>query len=79
MKTMTCRQLAGACDKEFKANTFIEIAEMSKKHAMEMFQKGDKGHSKKMNEMMALMKDPDAMDKWFADKKKEFDELPDDK
>lgn len=78
MKTMACRQLAGACDKIFEANTFKEVAEMSKKHAMEMFQKGDVGHTQKMNEMMELMKDPSAMDKWFADKKKEFDVLPED-
>lgn len=31
-----------------------------------------------MDEMMRLIKDPDAMDKWFADKKKEFDALPED-
>lgn len=78
MKTMTCKQLAGACDKEFKANTFMEIAEMSKKHGTEMFQNGDEAHIKKMNEMMELSKNPDAMSKWFADKKKEFDELPED-
>jgi hypothetical protein len=79
MKTMTCNQLAGACDKQFKANTFKEIAEMSKKHGMEMFQKGDEGHIKKMNEMMELMKNPNAMNEWFANKKKEFDALPEDK
>ena len=39
MKTMNCGQLGGACDKEFHANTFEEIAEMSKRHGMEMFQK----------------------------------------
>ena len=39
MKTMTCKQLGGACDKEFHANTFDEMAEMSKTHGMEMFQK----------------------------------------
>ena len=38
MKTLTCKQLDGACDKEFNANTFEKIAEMSKKHGMEMFQ-----------------------------------------
>jgi hypothetical protein len=79
MKTMTCNQLAGACDKEFKADTFNEIAEMSKKHALEMFQKGDEAHIKKMNEMMGLMKNPDAMDKWFAEKKNQFAALPEDK
>ncbi len=40
MKTMTCKQLAGACDKQFKANTFKEIAEMSKKHAHGNVSKG---------------------------------------
>ena len=79
MKTMTCEQLAGACNIEFKANSFNEIAEMSKKHGMEMFQKSDEAHIKKMNEMMELSKNPDAMNKWFADKKKEFDTLPEDK
>ena len=44
MKTMSCKQLGGACEKEFHANTFEEIAEMSKKHGMEMFQTGDEEH-----------------------------------
>ena len=30
MKTMTCKDLTGACDLEFHAETFGEIAEMSK-------------------------------------------------
>ena len=42
MKTMTCRQLGGACELEFRANTFEEMAELSKKHGMEMFQKAMK-------------------------------------
>ena len=41
MKTMTCKQLGGACDLKFHANTFEEIAEMSKNHGTEMFQNGD--------------------------------------
>lgn len=34
MKTMTCKQLGGACDKEFHTETFEEMAELSKKHGM---------------------------------------------
>ena len=79
MKTMTCRQLGGACDKEFQANSFEEIAELSKKHGMEMFQKGDQAHLNAMNEMKELMQTPDAMKDWFDNKRKEFDSLPDDK
>lgn len=51
MKTMTCNQLGGACEKEFKANTFEEIEEMSKRHGMEMFQKGDEAHLNAMKKM----------------------------
>jgi hypothetical protein len=29
--------------------------------------------------MMELMKNPNAMNEWFANKKKEFDALPEDK
>jgi len=75
MKTMTCKQLGGACDLEFHANTFEEIAEMSKKHGMEMFQKGDEQHLNAMNEMQELMKSPDAMTQWFNNKRKEFEVL----
>ena len=62
---MTCKQLGGACDKEFRASTFEEMAEMSKKHGMEMFQKGDKEHIEMMNRMRELMSDPEAMKKWM--------------
>jgi len=78
MKTMTCKQLGGACDKAFHANTFGEIAEMSKKHGMEMFQVGDKEHLKAMNEMQELMQSPEAMKEWFENKEQEFDALPED-
>ena len=79
MKTMTCKQLGGACDIKFHARTFEEIAEFSKKHGMEMYEKGDKEHIKAMNEMKELMNDPKAMKEWMERKKKIFDALPDDK
>jgi predicted small metal-binding protein len=72
MKTMTCKQLGGACDKEFQANSFEEIAQMSKAHGMEMFQKSDQAHLNAMN----AMKDPGAMNTWFENKRKEFEALP---
>jgi hypothetical protein len=79
MKTMTCKQLGGACNIKFHAKTFDEIAELSKKHGMEMYEKGDKEHIKAMNEMKLLMNDPKAMKEWMESKKKEFDALLDDK
>ena len=78
MKTMTCKQLGGACAKSFTANTFEEIAELSKKHGMEMFQTADADHLKAMGEMQELMKSPEAMQAWFLEKKKAFEALPED-
>jgi len=76
MKTMSCKQLGGACEKKFHANSFEEIAQMSKQHGMEMFQIKDDAHLKAMNQMQELMKNPDAMKNWFESKKIEFNSLP---
>jgi predicted small metal-binding protein len=76
MKIMTCRQLGGACDIEFRASTFDEMAELSKTHGMEMFKKGDKAHLEAMQKMQELMASPGAMKKWFDDKKEVFEALP---
>mgnify|MGYP007014079520 CR=1 FL=1 len=73
---MTCLQLGGACDLEFTASTFQEMTGLSKKHGMEMFQKGDKAHLDAMNLMQELMKSPNKMQEWFESKRKEFEELP---
>jgi len=78
MKTMTCKQLGGACDEKFQANTFDEIAQLSKKHGMEMFQQKDEAHIKIMNEMQELMSSPENMQIWFENKRKEFESLPED-
>ena len=76
MKTMTCKQLGGACDLEFSAETFEEIAALSKFHGMEMFQKGDEAHLAAMNEMKVLMNSPEAMQAWYEQKRNEFNALP---
>lgn len=76
MKIMTCKQLGGACDFEFSAETFGEIAEKSKIHGMEMFQKGDEAHLKAMSEMQMLMQSPESMKAWMETKRKEFENLP---
>ncbi|MGB0887272.1 MAG: DUF1059 domain-containing protein [Vicingaceae bacterium] len=75
MKTMTCKQLGGACNKKFSANTFEEMAELSKAHGTAMFHAKDAPHIEAMNKMMELMKSPDAMMAWFIKKEAEFDAL----
>lgn len=77
MKTMTCNQLGGACELAFTADTFEEIAEMSKQHGIKMFQENDLDHLKAMEDMKQLMKSPEAMAAWFENKRREFEALPD--
>jgi len=76
MKTMTCKQLGGSCDVEFHAETFDEMAKLSHAHGTEM--REDPDHQKAMQAMMELMKEPEAMQKWFGERKAEFDALPED-
>lgn len=78
MKSMTCKQLGGACNLVFQAETFEEMAEMSKNHAMEMFRADDEPHLEAMKKMRKLMQSPEAMQDWFTNKKKEFAALPED-
>ena len=78
MKSMTCKQLGGACDKVFQANTFEEIAELSKQHGMEMFQAQDAEHLEAMSKIQKLMQNPEEMMKWFEQKKQEFNALSED-
>ncbi|MFN0729933.1 DUF1059 domain-containing protein [Polaribacter gochangensis] len=72
---MTCKQLGGACDVAFSATTFKEIAELSKQHGMEMFQKQDVAHLQAMGKMQELMQSPEAMQQWFSERQKEFEAL----
>jgi hypothetical protein len=78
MKTMTCKELGGACLETFSANTFDEIAMMVSKHAREMVQQGDAAHIDAMNEMRKSMTSPDAINAWMDDKRKAFNALPND-
>ena len=76
MKTMNCRQLGGACELEFTADTFEEMAELSRKHGMAMVQQGDPSHLEAMNQMRELMQSPEAMQQWMEAKRLEFETLP---
>ena len=78
MKTMTCKQLGGACDMQFHADTFEEMAELSKTHGLEMVKKGDEEHYEAMNAMQEHMNSPEAIKEWFENKRKEFNSLPED-
>ena len=77
MKKMTCRELGGACDIEFQANTFEEMAELVKAHGMEMYMAQDRAHIEAMSKVQDLMQAPGDMEAWYDNKRKEFDALSD--
>ena len=72
MKSMSCKQLGGACDLIFTASSFEEIASQSQQHGKEMFGANDGPHIEAMNKMMEIMKSGQ-MDSWMADRKAEFE------
>lgn len=76
MKTMTCKELGGACDHTFSANTFDEIAMQVSKHAREMVGQGDAAHIAAMNDMRSRMTSPEATNAWMDEKRKAFNSLP---
>jgi predicted small metal-binding protein len=78
MKTMTCKQLGGACDVAFQADSFDELMQQSKLHGMAMFQQQDVLHMAAIQQAMMLMADPAAMQAWMDEKRNEFDALPED-
>ena len=78
MKTMTCKQLGGACDEEFRAETFEEVASLSRQHGAKMHNEQDPEHLKAMAEIHQLMQDPAAMKAWFDEKRRLFEATPED-
>ena len=79
MKTMTCQQLGGVCTTEFHAETFEEMAALSKEHGMEKFKQSEPEHIKVMQEMGEMMQNPQVMQEWMDKKRNEFDQLPNDR
>ena len=78
MKTMTSKQLGGACDKTFQAETFEEMIAMHQEYVRAMIEAQDEAHIKAMEDMKVLMSSPEAMQAWFESKRREFEALPED-
>ena len=76
MKSITCKDLGGACDLEFQGSTFEEVEAQSKKHGMEMIQKNDQQHLEAMEEMKDLYSNENEFAKWYQSKKDYFENLP---
>ena len=80
MKTMTCKQLYGPCEALIHGENAQEMMENSKKHAMEMAEKGDELHINAMKAMGESHQNMDetAVKQWMEKFQNDFDAQPED-
>ena len=78
MKTMTCRQLGGACELQLRGETADEVIKAQDEHLKESVAAGDTTHEQALKEMKGRWKNPLKGMGWYKNTKREFAELPED-
>ena len=78
MKTMTCRQLGGACDLPLRGATADEVIKAQDQHLRDAVAAGDTSHETALTEMKGRWKHPIKGMGWYKNTKREFAELPED-
>jgi predicted small metal-binding protein len=76
MKTMTCRQLGGACDLEHRGETADEVIKAQDRHLKEAVAAGDTAHEQALADMKGRWKNPLKGMGWYKSTKREFAGLP---
>jgi hypothetical protein len=77
MKSMTCRQMGGACDLALQGETADEVIKAQDRHLKEMVAGGDDSHKSALKSMKGRWKNPIAGMGWYRKMKREFAALPD--
>lgn len=72
MKSLTCKDLGGACNAIITGNTPEEMAENSKNHALEMMKEQDQAHMDAMQKMSQM--NPEQLHAFMMDFMKKFEE-----
>jgi hypothetical protein len=78
MKTMTCKQMGGACDAPFHGSKADEVIKAQDHHLKEMVAGGDEAHSSARQSMKDRWKNPVSGMGWYMKTKKAFAALPED-
>jgi predicted small metal-binding protein len=78
MKTMTCRDLGGACDLELRGGTADEVIKLQDTHLKEAVAGGDATHTDALKAMQGRWKRPVAGMKWYRSTKRAFAQRPPD-
>jgi hypothetical protein len=77
MKTMTCRQLGGACDLALTGETADDVIHAQDRHLREAVRAGDAAHEPAHEDMKARWRHPVRAMGWYRDTKRAFAELAD--
>ncbi len=78
MKTMTCRQMGGACDLPLHGNTADEVIKAQDGHLKEVVAGGDDAHKSALKSMKGRWKHPISGMGWYRKMKGDFAALPED-
>jgi hypothetical protein len=78
MKTMTCRQMGGPCDKAFIGESADDVINAQDQHLKDAVAAGDTAHEPANKDMRGRWKHPIKGMGWYKDTKKAFAALPDD-
>ena len=78
MKTMTCRQMGGPCDKAFSGETADDVINAQDQHLKAAEKAGDAAHQPAREEMKARWRHPKKSLGWYRDAKRAFADLPED-
>ena len=76
MKTMTCRDLGGACDLELSGSTADEVIKKQDAHLKDVVAGGDTDHVEAAEAMKGRWKRPVSGMKWYRQTKRDFAALP---
>jgi predicted small metal-binding protein len=78
MKTMTCRQLGGACDLALTGESADEVIQAQDKHLKDIVAGGDTDHQAALKDMKSRWKNPIKGMGWYKQTKRDFAALPED-
>ena len=76
MKTMTCKDLGGPCDRAHQGATADEVIKAQDRHLKEMVAGGDSSHDEALRAMKSRWRRPISGMGWYRDVKRRFAELP---
>lgn len=76
MKSMTCRQLDGACDLQLRGSTADEVIKAQDKHLKDAVAAGDASHELALTEMKGRWKHPIKGMGWYKSTKAKFAAQP---